>query len=173
MKIFVEVASGDTAWKCKGEEGKGLIAPNENRYSHKLGCVSEGDLVLTYLTRVLTATKEWRSAIVGCSICDCKMYESGMFLVIELIKPIQFPSPIRRNEIFEMSHASPNLIKLKIINFQTYLTEITVNDLLGLLKINDENFLSFIEWANRNGIDTGLFDGNCAVNNETPWMLMI
>ena len=150
MKIWIEVTSGDWGWTGKVHESfsikpkRGLKAPASTRYFNLLKNIEPGDILLTYLTQSLTSKKEWRGAIVGISTIKNKFFQVSNTIFVDTDTDLEFPAPISFSKFKTMENLSESFKKLVRLSMQNYLSEISHEDFMLLMKIHQEN-LVFLE----------------------------
>jgi hypothetical protein len=154
MNYWVEVSSGNWAWENKvitNQNGykRGLKAPAQTRYLNFLKDINEGDIILSYLTTSMTLKKEWRSAIMGISIANSKMYIRNHSVFVDTIYDKEIPIPIPYIVFKNFQDFSIQFKKLIGKNMQRYLAEITKDDMQMLFKIYPENWIFLKEYCKR------------------------
>jgi hypothetical protein len=146
MKYWIEVASGDRAWLDKiaappSLPKRGLIAPNKVQYLRKFKQVDPEDIVLTYLTSRVTENNDWKSSIIGLSLIQSQYRNKDKAIVIDTYYDTQLPIPISYLKFKNVVGYSDQFKELLSMNMQRYLSEISREDFLKLIKLNMENFV--------------------------------
>ena len=137
MKAWIEVSSEyRLGKKIAGESG--LTAPATNRYINMMKHVNPDDIVLHYLIKQ-GAKKEHESTVIAISRAKSKMYDEPPRITVDLREITMLPVPIRLSEIKGVENKSANLRKLIRMSFLRYLSEMSMGDLLNLLKVHQEN----------------------------------
>ena len=145
MKYWLEVTQGDWAWVEKvnpesPDKKRGLKAPASQRYINLFQPINADDFVFTYLTTTLTNNSKWKSAIVGISKIKNTYYKTGSTLKIDTCQDIEFPIPIKYQQIKEIEDPSAHFQYAFKLNMQKYLFEISSKDFISILKIHSENY---------------------------------
>ena len=137
MNTWIEVSS-EYRFNNKISGKRGLYAPSMTRYINMLKEISPGDIILHYIT-AHGAKKGHASSIIGISKTCSKMTAESSRLTVDLEEIHILPFPIKRNEIFEIEKKLPSLKSLIRVNFQRYVSEISMGDLKAILEIHLEN----------------------------------
>ena len=137
MKPWIEISS-EYRFEKKISGESGLYAPAMTRYINMMKEIRPGDIILHYIT-VHGAKKEHASSIIGISKAHSRMTARSSRLTVDLEDIHVLPYPINRNDIFEIDEKLLSLKNLIRVNFQRYLSEISVGDLKTILEIHPEN----------------------------------
>ena len=139
MQFWIEI-TGDIQWDLRLKGELGLNAPLSKRYRKLLKKIKENDIILHHIPAKRAEQDSHKSAIVGISKVVSEMDNREDKLLVYLEDTIELPNPIRFVDYSEIKNPSKKFEFLLHINVQRYIIEIEKQDIIQIIRLDEEDF---------------------------------